>query len=645
MDIIDVMLAKAMTPQGKTQAYVAKANKAAQDAAQAKTDAQTAIASVTAAAQDIADAQAAAATLLETAQAALETAQQAQVELPTAYSTTGQNTDGYMTQKATTDALATKADASSLNNYVTVNVFNASLTDKANVSDLAAKANVSDLAAKADKSYVDAQIANIPTGGSGGSTNVGQENEGKLVVVGSDGNIVSGTVLENELIEALIASGGYTASDAVGIEIDYDNKTVKRIQQAVGKSMGSDFDSYTMYGGRMRCNVADDGTINAFYGDQNYTEDGSNGQVMIYQPKFYYQRIPITTSDNKVGRIVMRDSLIISYTAQNGFKLHPIFKLPNGEELDYVLFSAYEGGLYDVSLDSYPISVAQDVDFNNDKMTSIAGNKPITGSSGLSLQRAEQLAANRGTGWHIFNMKAESANQMLEVIEFGSFNGQASLGKGVCNLGSSDNNIAALTGATADLGNASGIAVSTRLENNGTITNTSDLDKSAISYRGLENPWGNVWQMLNGIIIYGNTSSNGGIPYICNDTNYSYAALTNNYISAGFSLPNTSNWISAMGYGNKEYDWLLMPAAANNANSYIPIGDNGWFDSNLTGIRMVVQGGGWSFEESDGPFYYGCDKLPTDSTYKSYGARLMYIPTKNETYTANIIKWQGKVNI
>jgi hypothetical protein len=43
-----------------------------------------------------------------------------------------------------------------------------------------------------------------------------------------------------------------------------------------------------MYGGRMRCNVTDDGTITAFYGDSNYADDGSNGQVMVYQPKFYY---------------------------------------------------------------------------------------------------------------------------------------------------------------------------------------------------------------------------------------------------------------------------------------------------------------------------------------------------------------------
>jgi hypothetical protein len=46
--------------------------------------------------------------------------------------------------------------------------------------------------------------------------------------------------------------------------------------------MGSDFDKFLMYGGRVRCNVADDGTINAFYGEESYKDDGSNGQVMVY---------------------------------------------------------------------------------------------------------------------------------------------------------------------------------------------------------------------------------------------------------------------------------------------------------------------------------------------------------------------------
>ena len=110
MDIIDIMLARAMTPQGKTEAYVAKAERAAQKATAAEASAAAAIATVESAADEIATAREEAAALLEEAQDTLETAQSAQINMPEVYTTTGQNTDGYMTQKAVTDALATKAD-------------------------------------------------------------------------------------------------------------------------------------------------------------------------------------------------------------------------------------------------------------------------------------------------------------------------------------------------------------------------------------------------------------------------------------------------------------------------------------------------------------------------------------------------------
>ena len=654
MDIIDVMLAKALSPHGQIDTYAAKA-------AKAKSDADEAVATVESAASTIEETQSAAEELLATAQEALETAQSAQINtldiedvdaevkkmtvntntingqnaytlqvittypdndlntqnITKLYKETGNNEDGGMTQKAITDALAAKADSSALS-------------------------------AKADKTYVDEQIAAIDLSGATTSTvNLGSTNDGKVVVIDQNGNIVSGIVTEEDIIEALVLAGGYTAQNALGLEVNYTGKSFTRTQQAYGRNAGTDFNSFIMYGGRTRCNVANDGTITAFYGDNDYAEDGSNGQVMVYQPKFYYQRIPITTNSNKIGKIVTRDSIMISNTSQNGFKVHPLFIDDNGEELDYVLFSAYEGGLYDVSENSYPSVTPTNVDFNNDKLSSVSGTKPITGTSGLSLQKAEQVATNRGTGWHIFNLQAESANQMIEIIEFGTLNGQASLGKGVCNLSSSGTyNAAALTGSTSSLGNTSGAASSTTIEANGSTTTETEDGKVSIAYRGVENPWGNVWQMLDGVLIYGTTNSNGGVPYICKDKNYSYATLTNNYESAEFSLPNSNGWISGLGYGNKKYDWVLMPAeCSSSANSALPVGDNGWFTTNLTGLRMIVQGGGWSFEESDGLFYYGCDKAPTDSTYKSYGARLLYIPTKNSTYTSNVAKWQQKMNI
>lgn len=638
MDIIDIMLARAMTPQGQTETYVSIANAAAAKAEKAEQDATAAIETVEAAADEIATAREEAASLLEEAQNVLETAQEAQINMPEVYTTTGQNTDGYMTQKAVTDALATKADSSSLNIYVTTNAMNIALAEKANVTDLAAKA---------DKTYVDQQIANIPAGGGGGaatSMNLGPANAGNIVVIGSDGNIMSGEIAEEDIIEALLKSGSYIANHAVGLEIDYANKTYSRVQEAAELTMGSDFDSYPMYGGRRRCNVLDNGTITAFYGDENYKEDGSNGQVMVYQPKFYYQRIPLTTTTNKVGKTVEKDSILVSYIQQSGFKVHPVFVLPNGNELDYVLFSAYEGSVYDVSEGTYTNATAVNVDFSNDKMTSVAGTKPITGSSGMNALLAERLATNRGAGWHILTMEGESANQMLELIEFGTLNGQASLGKGICTFTTtSEYNQSSLTGSTASLGNASGEATSTVNEVNGVRTAKSGSGELAISYRGLENPWGNTWCMIGNVIISGDGKQNGGVPYICKDYNYSYASLANNYHTTGFSLPNAHGWISRLGYGNKEYDWVLMPSAINDGNSVLPIGDSVWVTENLNSIRTVVFGGSWAFEDSNGLFYYGCDKMPTNTMFKSYGARLMFVPTKNSIYTANITKWQQEV--
>ena len=658
MDLIDIMLARALTPQGQISTFAARTIKAEQDASAAVASAQTAIDNIESITERTNTNNAAAEEALGNAQAALEALQEAgqRIDLEdvdTEVNKMALGITGIATQNDYTQTLtATMPDGITAKTAAGIGKFYKDIgtNEDGGMTQKAIKLYVESVKSDIEEDIATA-IGNIefpePTTTGGGTSNLNAENDGLIVVVGADGNITPGTVSEEELIESLIIGGGYTARDAVGLEVDYDNKSFKRTQQAAYKSMGNDFNSFLMYGGRRRCNVADDGTINAFYGENGYTEDGSNGQVMVYQPKFYYQRIPITTTDNKVGKIIVRDSFMVSTTAQNGFKVHPIFKTASGDELDYVLFSAYEGTLYDNSASAYVNSTSVTVDFDNDKLSSVSGAKPITGTNGLSLQKAEQLATNRGTGWHIFTMAAESANQMLEIIEFGSLNGQSSLGKGVSDLTIQGNyNQAAITGATASLGNASGAAESTTIETNGTQTTETEDGKTSISYRGIENPWGNVWQMIGGVTVFGNTTSNGGVPHICNDFNYSYSSVSNNYSSVGFSLPNGNGWVSALGYGNKNFDWVLMPAdCATGANSALPIGDNGWFDANLTGLRMVVQGGGWSFAESDGPFYYGCDRLPTDSTYKSYGARLLFIPTKNEIYTANIAKWQQEMNI
>jgi len=477
------------------------------------------------------------------------------------------------------------------------------------------KAITDALTDKASITYVQNAIANIPSGGSSGSGgnmsgNITGADEGHLVTIDENGNLIPSLATDEAVIEALLQAGTYVAKDAVGIDMDYANRTCTRVQEATNKSMGNDFNSYSMYGGRTRCNVADDGTINAFYGDQTYTEDGSNGQVMIYQPKFYYKRIIRTADELTKGKAVRHETLIISPTEQAGFKLAPIF----ADGLEYILLPAFDAGLAD------------------NKLTSIAGVKPV---NNLTRDAAEAYATARGTGWHIMTMAAESANQMLEMVEFGTMNGQSAIEEGITYIPDGTNGQCMfITGSTS--GNGTGHASSTTMDVNGTRSTVSDNGKRAICYRGMENPWGNLWSMIGGVKVVGNGASGGGEVKVYKDFNYSGS----NYGDIGFNLPSLYGWINAMGYGNDEYDWVYMPVeCSSSANSLVPVGDSLWTVANLNGEMILATGGSFGFKEECGPFYYAADRSNETSSRHNYGVKLLYIPTKNATYTANIAKW------
>ena len=492
---------------------------------------------------------------------------------------------------------------------------------------------------KAIKQYVESQVAQ-GAGNSGGTSNLGSENAGSVVIVDADGSITAGDTSEQAIIEALIRTGVYHAKNAVGLGLDYENKTIDRTQESTSTT---NFNSYSMYGGRKRCNVNDNGTITAFYEDSNYKEDGSNGQVMVYQPKFYYQRVVINSVNGELGQIVRKESLIISPTAQSGFKLHPAFIDADGNEIEYILLSAYEGSAYDVSTNTYITDDAGSVDFAADKLSSIAGVKPISGENNiLTAASAEQLARNRGEGWHILNMKAYSVDQMLSMVEYGSLNIQEAIESGVSGLVNSyDHNRACNTGSTAALGNASGAATSSSNNVNGTVSNYGEAGKRSISYRGEENPYGNIWKFIGDVNVSGDGTEQGGLPYICKNYNYS-TSITSDYESIGFYLPNASDWISGMGYGDEKYDWVIMPAEAANANSATPVGDYVWVTSNLNDVHPMAIGGNWLFGQRNGMFYQAFDRTLNYSA-PTFGARLILVPTKNTIHDNNYALWQSKL--
>lgn len=425
---------------------------------------------------------------------------------------------------------------------------------------------------------------------------------------------------------------GYTDEDIVGLCVDFENKTFKRLAGAVGLSAGSDFDKFTMYGGRRRCNVSDDGTITAYYGDENYAEDGSNGQVMVFQPKFYYKVVPLKlekNTDSGIGYHIRRANYYVSSKPKAGFKLHPAFFDENGNAVDYILFSADEGSMFDVSANEY-VNDGTNTDTAievGDLLCSVANVKPISGlKKPLNKVNLETMAQNRGSGWHLETIKATSANQLLMMIELAMMNSQTGIGQGVVSI--SDNssyNCSSLTGSTADLGNGTGQAVETINEKGGIQTTETANGKVAVTYRGVENPWGNISKHIQGINIWGDGSMCGGQPYVANNFTFNESKHSDNYEPVGFTLANANGYIKAMGYGSEKYDWLFMPSEIGGTSA-LPVGDIVYIAPNLNGYRIVQQGSSCRSGDRAGSFSLICNGTVGDRS-RSAGGRLIYVPT------------------
>ena len=443
---------------------------------------------------------------------------------------------------------------------------------------------------------------------------------------------------------------GLTDDDILGVQVDYKNKSFKRIAGAVNLTKGADFDRFSMFGGRRRCNVADDGTIVAWYGDTDYKKDGTMGQVMVYQPKFYYLVCPVVYDpiETGIGYHLRKANYYVSEKPRAGFRLHPAFYDVNGHEIDYFLTSAYEGSIWDVDggedgTGAYLIKDEQVMNLATDKFCSIAGVKPASGQQQvLTRPNIEALAKNRGANWHGDLIKQVSAEQLLMIIEMGMMNLQTAIAQGIVSI--PDNgayNCASNTGSTFDIGNGTGQAAETTNVKGDASTIETANGKTAICYRGKENFWGNIWKFVYGINIWGNGKMGGGQPYICKDFNFMESKNADNYVGAGFTITNKLGYISAMGYSTS-CDWLFI-ASETDGNSSLPVGDYHWITANLNGYRIARLGGYWYGGTYAGAFCWILSN-GVGNRYRYIGGRLVYIPTRDSAeYTAAITSWKEQM--
>lgn len=420
---------------------------------------------------------------------------------------------------------------------------------------------------------------------------------------------------------------GYEEEDVYGVEVDFVNKKFTRLAGAENMTAGEDFSALTPWGGRKRCILADDGTVLAYRGETGYTETGATTQaitkgekeyptgtkvqVMVEQPIFYVKAVPVKSAVASSGRgkQYSKARFYISPTPKAGFKPVGGFRDANGNLQEKIYLAAYEGCIYDTSASAYLKNDEQVADFAADMLSSIASAKPASGlTQSLTRANARKLANNRGTGWQLSNIFSLSATQWLILVEYASFDAQAKVGQGVSTFtDDGTTNMSLVTGATAGLGNGSG------------IPDGGTNGKCSVSYRGEENLWGNIWTWLDGINIF-NTDTTSAV-YVKEYGVMKDDTTGDGYIPVGFGAFKGEGYISAFGIDGELME-LFIPVA-NGGASNLPVGDYFW--NNNTGFRVAILGGRWNSGARCGVWYLNWSNA-SSSRDRSVGGRLLYVP-------------------
>ena len=381
-----------------------------------------------------------------------------------------------------------------------------------------------------------------------------------------------------------------------GLEWNQSNDEYQRLDSAegldysgaIGDSSGeidSDFDYIAPWRDMKRCNLADDGTVNAYYDEPEFKWDGSNGQVMVEIPKFYYK----VENDEENGDNIYR--WWVSPYDLEGYEVHPAF-IRDGEEKDYIYFAAFEGWV--------------DTD---DKLHSIANKQPTTDEDGNiseddgTIVDFRNYAQARGGNWEQRDFLTTSAIQLLYLVEFGDYNSQEIIGRGIVDKDSGSGNESENTGDTTVLGNNTGMA-------------DGENGYTSISYRGIENFWGNIWEWVDGINIDDYEA------YVA-DHNFVSDKFDEHYNSIGSLLSTSDTFIvDIITNGASEDYTFLADEGGGSSSSYLA--SNWWIDS---GERVARFGGRWSGDSQAGAFCWALNGSSSGSS-RRFGARLLYIPEK-----------------
>lgn len=378
------------------------------------------------------------------------------------------------------------------------------------------------------------------------------------------------------------------------------------------------------------------------------------GNVFIKIPKFYIQKVVGSTFE--IHRI--------SKTKYPGFYLPWCFwDFDNGKELDYFLFGAYKGSLSDDGLrleskpGKYPLVNKNIVDFRNLALANNDIDNGLNGYQQHDLHAFDALATliivefaaldsqsimpgyttGQYTNTHLAVVAETQTNRIIvptatanlyrvgQAISVGTTQGgnQIFYGRSITKIEQYDENNSAIyfDGSPVD------IAVGNMLYNTGWKNGFSrDIAASSgyivandgkypCSYRGIESPWGDVWQFVDGVNIIDNQA------WVAkNAQDYTSNVFASPYEKLGFINANANGYVKYMGFdkGNP-YARFAVDVSGSPSTYYSD------YYYQTTGQKVALVGGLWADGSGAGLFRWYLSSS-SSSAHVAFGGRLLKKP-------------------
>ena len=432
-------------------------------------------------------------------------------------------------------------------------------------------------------------------------------------------------VCENgESKKAVLASMLPYVEQEAAYGIEFDTSVSSPTCTRIGSS---DLHKLVPIQNRMKgCLLDDNGNVVEYLMPSDWTgqvRDGSAGQVMVEIPAHYRKFVTMGT----------KRQVWMSEVPLPGYHLVPKM---------YV--SAYEATIDRTNnkLASVVNLTAQYRGGNNqsdwDGTYKTELGRPATHKSLTEFRTLARARKSGSTEWNCMTYDVQKALYWLFAVEYATLNTQAAynaqldangyhqggLGAGVTNAtdwATFDGSEPFVPcGHTDSLGNGTGQVEYTATDTADNITE----DVYVTRYRGVENPFGHIWQWTDGILVQVHLVSGQNVSkvFVCSDpSKFSSDAITN-YTHVG-NEERAGGFIKEMIFGE---GGEIMPTLCGGSDSTY-FCDNHYVNVDNTSIELRgVLFGGIANNSSSAGFAYSLSILAPSNTNSGIGSRLCFIP-------------------